>query len=99
MPYSFGNIYFDDDFVVDIEEKPNLITYALAGIYIMKPDIFRLIPTEQYYGMDKLIKKMLAEQLPIAKYDLNEYWLDIGQIDDFESAQKDFNEHFYDLEN
>ena len=95
MPYAFGNIFFKDDFVVDIEEKPDIITYALAGIYIMHPDIFDIIPHNQFYGMDSLIKNMLSEQRPISKYELKEYWLDIGRIDDFESAQKDFHENFY----
>jgi NDP-mannose synthase len=95
MPYDFGNIFFKDDFVVGIEEKPDLITYALAGIYIMKPGIFSLIPDNTYFGMDILIKNMLSDHLPIAKYELSEYWLDIGRIDDYEIAQKDFNENFY----
>jgi NDP-sugar pyrophosphorylase family protein len=95
MPYLFGNIFFKDNFVTGIEEKPDIITFALAGIYIMKPDIFNFIPENEYYGMDSLIKQMLSAQSPISKYELNEYWLDIGRIDDFESAQKDFNENFY----
>ncbi|HCY74479.1 MAG TPA: mannose-1-phosphate guanyltransferase [Ignavibacteriales bacterium] len=95
MPYLFGNIFFNDNFVTGIEEKPDIITFALAGIYIMKPEIFKFIPENEYYGMDALIKRMLAEQSPISKYELNEYWLDIGRIDDFESAQKDFKENFY----
>lgn len=95
MPYDFGNIFFNEDFVIGIEEKPDMITYALAGIYIMKPDIFSLIPEEQYFGMDILIKNMLSEKIPISKYELSEYWLDIGRIDDYEIAQKDFNENFY----
>jgi len=95
MPYAFGNIYFKDDIVTGIEEKPNIITYALAGIYVMHPGIFKLIPDKQYYGMDHLMKKMLTEKYPIAKYELKEYWLDIGRINDYEVAQKDFMENFY----
>jgi NDP-mannose synthase len=95
MPYAFGNIFFNEDLVTGIEEKPDIITYALAGIYAMKPDILNLIPDNEYYGMDSLIKKMLSESQPISKYELNEYWLDIGRIDDFEAAQKDFNDNFY----
>ena len=95
MPYAFGNIFFEDDLVVGIEEKPDFITYALAGIYVMHPDILSIIPSNEYFGMDSLIKKMLSEQLPISKYELKEYWLDIGRIDDFEIAQKDFKENFY----
>jgi NDP-sugar pyrophosphorylase family protein len=95
MPYLFGNIFFKDDFVTGIEEKPDIITFALAGIYIMKPEIFKFIPENEYYGMDSLIKQMLSVQSPISKYELNEFWLDIGRIDDFEAAQKDFKENFY----
>jgi len=95
MPYAFGNIYFKDDLVIGIEEKPDIITYALAGIYVMKPNILDFVPYNEFYGMDTLIKKMLSEQNPISKYELKEYWLDIGRIDDYESAQKDFKENFY----
>lgn len=93
-PYAFGNIYYEGDFVTDIEEKPDIITYILAGIYIMKPDILNLIPYGEYFGMDKLIKKMLAEKSPVAKYNLVEYWLDIGRLTDYEKAQDAYNEHF-----
>lgn len=98
MPYAFGNIFFENDLVTGIEEKPDIITYALAGIYLMKPDILNFIPKNEYYGMDSLIKRMLSESLPISKYELNEYWLDIGRIDDFEAAQKDFQENFFSVE-
>jgi NDP-sugar pyrophosphorylase family protein len=95
MPYAFGNIFFKDDLVTGIEEKPDIITYALAGIYLMKPSIFSLIPDNKYFGMDNLIKNMLSAQLSITKYELSEYWLDIGRIDDYEIAQKDFQDNFY----
>lgn len=94
MPFAFGNIFFEGDYVTDIEEKPDLETYALAGIYIMKPEIFTIIPTQGYYNMDQLIKKMLAENIPVSKYEMTEYWLDIGRIDDYEEAQKAFENEF-----
>jgi NDP-sugar pyrophosphorylase family protein len=96
MPYAFGNIFFDGDKVTDIEEKPDMITHALAGIYFMKPEIFEHIPAGEYYGMDSLIKDLLAKKRDIIKYDLDSYWLDIGRIDDYEQAQAEFNDNFYD---
>ena len=66
----------------------------LAGIYILKPDIFRLIPDDTYFGMDNLIQKMLNENIPVAKYPIQEYWLDIGQVDDYEKAQEIYKTHF-----
>ena len=93
-PFAFGNIYYEGDYVTGIEEKPNFVTYILAGIYVMKPDIFSYIPHNEYYDMDKLILKLLKKKIPIAKYDLLEYWLDIGRPDDYEEAKKIFNEKF-----
>ncbi|MBI5100329.1 MAG: NTP transferase domain-containing protein [Nitrospirae bacterium] len=93
-PYAFGNIFFDGDFVTDIQEKPDMVTYALAGIYLMKPEILDLIPEREYFGMDALIRAMLTKKLAVAKYDMEEYWLDIGRIDDYEKAQDVYQTHF-----
>jgi NDP-sugar pyrophosphorylase family protein len=60
----------------------------------MKPEILRFIPENTSFGMDKLIKNLLAEEQKVAKYDLKEYWLDIGRIDDYEKAQEDFKNNF-----
>ena len=94
MPYAFGNIFFDGDRVTGIEEKPNIVTHALAGIYVMKPGIFAHIP-DDYYGMDQLILKLLSEHLPVAKYEIKDYCLDTGRVDDYELAQQDFQKNFY----
>lgn len=87
MPYAFGNIFFEGDRVTKIEEKPNMITYALAGIYVMDPKVLSLIPKDTYFGIDKLIQEMLYKGLPISKYEIEEYWIDVGRIDDYETVQ------------
>ena len=46
------------------------------------------------YGMDSLIKDMLSRGLPICHYPIQEYWLDIGQVDDYEKAQEIYKEYF-----
>lgn len=93
-PYAFGNIFFQDDFVTDIQEKPDLVTYALAGIYVMKPDLLATMPYNEPLGMDQLIKSMLAGKRPIAKYELSQYWLDIGGVDEYQKAQEIYDRHF-----
>jgi len=93
-PFQFGNIHTEGDFVSGIEEKPNIKTTILAGIYIFKPEILDLIPDNTMYNMDKLILDMLAKDLPISHYPILEYWLDIGQVDDYEKAQNIYKEHF-----
>lgn len=95
MPFDFGNIFFDGELVTGIEEKPDIIMYILAGIYVMKPDVFRFFPEDTFFGMDMLIKGMLAEEMPVSKYELKDYWLDIGRIDDYYTAQEEYNKHFH----
>ena len=48
----------------------------------------KLIPDNEYFGMDLLIKKMLEKSMPIYKYEITDYWLDIGRIGDYEKAQE-----------
>lgn len=95
-PFAFGNIFYEGDFVTRIDEKPDIETEILAGIYVMKPAIFELIPQDEHYDMDQLIGSMLAAKRPIAKYEMKEMWLDIGQIPDYERAQEVYDTHFKD---
>jgi len=93
-PFEFGNILFNGDFVTEIQEKPNLEHFILAGIYVMKPDIFKYIPQNTYFGMDSLIDNFLCHNIKVAKYELTEYWLDIGRIGDYEKAQEEIKDKF-----
>lgn len=89
IPFRFGRVIADGDYVVDVEEKPTYKHEILAGIYAMKPGVLDLIPDEKYYGIDTLIKDMLANHRPVAKYMMHGYWTDIGQLDDYEIAKRE----------
>lgn len=89
-PFEFGNIIFEGDNVVKIEEKPDLVHYILAGIYVMKPEIFDYIPDDKYFGMDNLIHSLIQSNQNVVKYEILDYWLDIGRPGDYELAQKEF---------
>lgn len=94
-PFAFGNIFFEGDRVTGILEKPDIVMYILAGIYVIKPEIFRFFPNKlENFGMDKLILNMLEKNELVTKYELKEYWLDIGRLNDYENAQKIYNDHF-----
>lgn len=94
MPFSFGNVFYDGHFVTGIEEKPDIIYKILAGVYIIKPGIFKHIPDDTYFGMDELIHLMLRQNHPVTKFEIHDYWLDIGQVDDYYKAQDIYKEHF-----
>ncbi len=94
-PFRFGNVQVDaNDYVVGVEEKPELKLEILAGIYFLKPGIFELIPDDTYFGMDTLIKDMSARNYKISRYLIEDYWLDVGQVEDYSQARQDFEEHF-----
>ena len=94
-PFRFGNVTADtEDFVVGLEEKPDLAMEVLAGIYGMTPAIFKFIPNGEYFGMDALIRNMLADGHKISRYLVHEYWIDIGQIDDYSKAKTIYAENF-----
>lgn len=94
LPFAFGNIFFEEGYVTDIQEKPNFELYILAGIYIMSPEIFNYIPENENYDMDKLIKQLLSRSIPVPIYNIHEYWLDIGRVGDYEKAQQAYSEKF-----
>ncbi len=94
MPFEFGTIFSEGDYITGIEEKPDFKTEIVAGIYVLRPSILDMIPDNEYYGMDSLIKDMLKRGLPVAKYAMKEFWLDIGRIDDYQKAQDAYDTHF-----
>lgn len=93
-PFQFGNIFTNGDYVTGIEEKPDIKTTILAGVYIFKPEVLKIVPSNIKYNMDALILDMLARELKICHYSIKEYWLDIGQINDYEKAQEVYKEMF-----
>ena len=94
FPFEFGNVMAEGHYIKNVEEKPDLKIEIIAGIYIMKPPALKLIPENQYFGMDSLIKKMLAANMPVGRYLLKEYWLDIGRIEDYEKAEAAYDDYF-----
>jgi NDP-mannose synthase len=93
-PFSFGKVHTDGNRIVKIEEKPDLYNEILAGIYFMRPAILELVPDDTYFGIDHLIERMLKEQRPIMRYVIEEYWLDIGRVEDYSVAQEAYDTHF-----
>jgi NDP-sugar pyrophosphorylase family protein len=94
-PFRFGNVQVNSNGqIVDVDEKPEFKLEIVAGIYCMKPSVLRHIPVNEYYGMDMLIKRMIAANERVARYLVHDYWLDIGQVDDYSKARSDYEQHF-----
>lgn len=93
-PSRFGKIYFDGEFITGVEEKPEIKTTIMAGIYVFKPEILDYIPSGIKFGMDELILALLHNNRKIIHYNISEYWLDIGKLEDYSLAQEIYEKHF-----
>lgn len=96
-PFRFGNVSVgDENTIIGVDEKPEFTLEVVAGIYSMKPEVFEFIPSNTRYGMDNLIKDLISRGEPVARYLINEYWIDIGQVDDYSTARDEYQKHFED---
>lgn len=93
-PFNFGSVETRGNRIVKVEEKPEFLIQIVAGIYFMRPVLLELVPDGVYFGMDGLIRRMLAENRPITHYPMEEFWLDIGRIEDYREAENAYRLHF-----
>lgn len=94
VPY--GVIETDDHKLLSIVEKPVEKSFVNAGIYVLNPDVLEYIPVDEFYDMPELYKKLIDDNEKVSAFPLREYWLDIGQVADYEKANGDYKEKFYD---
>lgn len=94
IPY--GVIETENQQLVSIVEKPIHKSFVNAGIYVLNPDALDYVPTNSYYEMPELYKTLMNEEGKVSAFPLREYWLDIGRMVDYEKANGDYEETFYD---
>lgn len=87
VPY--GVIETDGAMITNISEKPIVQHFINAGIYLLNPEVRQYIPNGQSYDMPDLITQLLAEGYQVVSFPIREYWLDIGQIEDYQKALTD----------
>jgi dTDP-glucose pyrophosphorylase/CBS domain-containing protein len=90
VPY--GVVDTDGVLVRDVDEKPIIRNFINAGIYLLNTRVRRLVPAGERYDMTQLIRRAVAERFRVISFPLREYWLDIGQSDDYARAVADMKE-------
>jgi dTDP-glucose pyrophosphorylase len=88
VPY--GVVRLDGSSIQAIEEKPVHRFFVNAGIYSLSPDALSYLPKDTYFDMPTLFELLLAQGQTTSAYPLREYWLDIGRMEEFERAQKEW---------
>jgi NDP-sugar pyrophosphorylase family protein len=87
VPY--GVVETQEFLVTQISEKPVYSYLVTAGIYLIEPEVLRLMPFNQSYDMPTLISSAIEAGLRVVVFPVHEYWMDIGAPNDYQRAQLD----------
>jgi NDP-sugar pyrophosphorylase family protein len=73
-------------------EKPTLSYSVSMGIYIFEKKVLKYIFHQKYLDFPELIQKLIKQKEKVICYPSDDFWLDIGRHEDYEEAQKKFQE-------
>ena len=89
VPY--GVVSFDDGGNLQrIQEKPVHHHMVLAGVYLLRKRVLKLIPRGQRFDIAQLLDKARREGYRVRIFPHHEFWLDIGHPQDFQQANIEF---------
>ena len=90
VPY--GVVDLEDVNIVSLKEKPVHQFFVNAGIYVLEPEMIEQIPSN-FFNMTDLLTNSMSEGEVVA-FPVHEYWIDIGQFEDFHKATADYDKVF-----
>lgn len=91
----FGVVISDENGKIKrFQEKPRpeeaLSHEANTGIYVFEPEVFKYIPTRQFYDFGKQVFPHLVKAAaPFYAVPIEDYWCDVGNIDTYRQAHCD----------
>ena len=91
VPYGVLSTSGND--VEAIIEKPNYDFLISGGIYCLSTAVIELIPKGQYYEITELFEQCIKKGLKVKQYMVDDYWIDIGRMEDYNKINNDI----YDL--
>jgi dTDP-glucose pyrophosphorylase len=87
VPY--GLVELTAERVDAIAEKPLVRGFVNAGIYLVDPGVREFVPPGERLEMPELIERLVEAGRRVVGFPLREYWLDIGELADYEQALED----------
>lgn len=100
---NFGVVVTDSDgFITGFQEKPSIKDAKSdcinTGIYIFNYKIFDYIPADTFYDFAKnVFPELLDKGIKINTFPVDEYWSDIGTIDQYAQSTKDLFNNLYEI--
>lgn len=92
IPY--GVVSTDSHRILSIEEKPVQKFFVNAGIYVLEPDVLHRIEGGARLDMPDLFTRLIEAGLDTAAFPIREYWIDVGQMQDYHKANDEFKAVF-----
>lgn len=89
IPY--GVINGKSSKVVSMEEKPTQRFSVNAGIYVVSQSIVRSVSQNSKIDLPTLLEREISLGAGVFMFPFHEYWLDIGQLEDYNRAQSDIH--------
>ena len=91
LPY--GVVHTRNGKILNLEEKPYHTYFVNAGIYVLNPHLKKDIPFNQPFDITALFEKLIAdENIDPHAYIINEFWVDIGQVNEYEKTRRVFTD-------
>lgn len=84
----FGVITLDGNKIKDIKEKPTFTYDVSAGIYVLNPSVLDSVP-KGFFNMPNLIKDAISNEKKVLGYKINEYWMAVEHMDNYEEAMEE----------
>lgn len=78
--------------LIKIDEKPSYDLLVNTGMYLLNPDVLKLIPSNEFFHITHLIEKLQEKGAKIGVYPVSEKaYLDVGQWEQYNESLKHFN--------
>ncbi len=90
MQVPYGVIEARNGSVVQMIEKPRYDFIVNSGIYILEPEIIKLIPDNQPFNMPDLLLLAKENGFKIGVYPISTNWFDIGQWEEYQHTLEHF---------
>ena len=89
----FGVLKYDENMILrEFQEKPQFAFDVSMGIYCLSKRVVDKLPRGSVYGFDHLMLDGIRNKDNIKISPFNGYWLDIGRPDDYEYADRNFDQ-------
>lgn len=86
---SYGVVESNEGLITNMVEKPTYRYHINTGIYVLSPECVLSVQPNTEIDLPTLLKQRMDINKKVGIYTTHEYWLDIGQMADYQKAQED----------